>query len=114
MGPMLREAERSRWMVVGAALLAGACGPARPATETVRGAVKSAPLVVAELPVDSVVYPQQTGQPMWPVIAGGGPGALIVWRNDPIPGLAASPLSINFARIDRQGTLVDPLPVTIG
>jgi MYXO-CTERM domain-containing protein len=99
---------------VGAVLLVGACGPARPATETVRGAVSAAPLVGAELPVDGVVYTQDTGQQMNPYIAGGGPGALIVWRNDPSPGFAVSPRSIDFARIDSQGNLLDPMPVVIG
>ncbi len=114
MGPMLRAGDRVRWIAVAAALLAGACSPARPATETVHGALSSAPLVGAELPIDDVVYTQETGQQTSPFIAGGGPGALIVWKNDPLPGFAVSPLSINFARIDPQGNLLDPVPVTIG
>ncbi len=116
MGAMRRAGERCRWVVVAAALLAGAgaCSPARPATETVHGAVSSAPLIGAELPLDNVVYTQQDGQQMTPFVAGGGPGALLVWRNDPMPGFAVSPLSIDFARIDPQGNLLDPLPVTIG
>jgi hypothetical protein len=113
MSPM-PQVERSRWIGVGAVLLAGACGPARPATESVRGALSSAPLVGAELPVDDVVYTQETGQQTVPFIAGGGPGALLVWRNDPLPGFAVSPLSVNFARIDPEGNFLDPVPVTIG
>src|SRR6185437_12456117 len=79
------------------------------------GALGSAPLIGAELPVDDVVYTQETGQQYSPFIAAGGPGALIVWRNDPSGGTSAiSPLSIDFVRIDPQGNLLDPLPVAIG
>ncbi|HEY4394825.1 MAG TPA: hypothetical protein VGP64_12215 [Polyangia bacterium] len=73
-----------------------------------------APLVGAELPVDDVVYTQEEGQQVGPFIAAGGPGALIVWKNDPSAGTGVAPLSIDFARIDPQGNFLDPLPVAIG
>src|SRR6185312_11011390 len=112
---MQRASDRGSWIVVAAALLARACAPARRATETVRGALGSAPLIGAELAVDDVVYTQETGQQYGPFIAGGGPGALIVWRNDPSSGTSeGAPVSIDFARIDPQGNLLDPLPVPIG
>ena len=112
---MLRAGVRGRWLLVAAALAAGACGPARPATETARGAVSTGPLIGAELPVDDVVYTQQTGQQYSPFIAAGGQGALIVWTNDPSGGTSAViPISIDFARIDPQGNFLDPLPVAIG
>ncbi|HVV49897.1 MAG TPA: hypothetical protein VHO06_09575 [Polyangia bacterium] len=111
---MLTAGDWCQCLVVAAALAAGACGPPRPATETMSGALGSSPVIGAELPVDDVVYTQQSGQQTTPFIAGGGPGALLVWRNDPLPGFQVSPVSIDFARIDPQGTLLDPLPVTIG
>src|SRR6185312_8995274 len=111
---MLRSGERGRRIVVTAALVAGACAPARPATETTRGAASSAPLIGAELAVDDVVYTQETGQQYGPFIAAGGPGALIVWRNDPSAGTGIAPYSIDFARIDPQGNFLDPVPVAIG
>jgi len=80
----------------------------------VQRAISPAPLVGAEVPVDDVFYTEEDGQQTHPFIAGGGPGALIVWLDDPLPGFAVSQHGVDFARIDSQGNLLDRLPVAIG
>ena len=89
------------------------CTPTRPATTSVASPLTSAVQIGAESRMDEPVYPEQSGEQSQPFIAAGGPGAIVVWRDDTRPGFAVSNHPPSFSRLDGNGNLLDVLPVAI-
>jgi hypothetical protein len=91
------------------------CSPTQPSdpTQPLASPLTSAPLVGAESRIDEPVYTEQSGEQSQPFIAPGGPGALVVWRDDSNPSFAVSERPVTFSRLDANGNLLDPLPIPI-
>jgi hypothetical protein len=91
------------------------CSSAQPSdpTQPLASPLTSAPLIGPESRIDEPVYTEQSGEQSQPFIAPGGPGALVVWRDDSRPGFVLSERPVTFARLDANGNLLDPLPIPI-
>jgi hypothetical protein len=94
-------------------LLACSSGQRPEQIESRTGRLGTAPVIGAETRIDEPVYTEQSGEQTDPFIVPGGPGALVVWRDDSSPGFNRSQRPVTFARLDADGNMLDPIPATI-